>query len=210
MSYPEIRIKYAWLLANNASEGLNELWGDGMPLRSFEEYEKRAEEYETAWKPYEKKIIEGMCELLDLEFRQNIIDVNIAPWFRAFSDPMVIGVKYTHERFVEILTHELIHRLLTDNLQSDYHTPYRARWEKLFGDDHSFGTLVHIPVHAVYQALFDDVVKEPAKTDNDKRLMAQYEDYRNAWKYVNERGYREIIEALRRDYEELDEQLQRI
>ena len=33
-----------------------------------------------------------MCGLLDLEFRQNIIDVNIAPWFYAFSDPMVIGV----------------------------------------------------------------------------------------------------------------------
>ena len=210
MSYPEIRIKYAWLLANNASEGLNELWGDGMPLRTFDEYVEIAENYEKAWKPYEEKIIRGMCELLGLEFRQNIIDVNIAPWFRAFSDPMVIGVTYSPDRFVELLTHELTHRLLTDNLQSDYYTQYIERWTKLFGDVHSEDTLVHIPVHAVYQAIFDDIIDEPARTKHDKQEVAPYEDYHEAWEYVDTRGYREIIEVLKKDYEELDEQLQRI
>lgn len=148
-----------------------------------------------------------MCELLGLEFRQNIIDVNIAPWFEAFSDPMVIGVAYKPDRFVEVLTHELLHRLLTDNIQSDYGTDYLKRWEKLFGSNHNMNVLLHIPVHAVYQALFDDVLKMPEYTENDRKAMNEYEDYRKAWEYVDKVGYRKIVEMLKQDYKELAEEM---
>ena len=40
---PEIRINYSWLLAGQASEVMNEKYGDGTPLRTFEEYEAIAE-----------------------------------------------------------------------------------------------------------------------------------------------------------------------
>jgi hypothetical protein len=203
MKYPEIRIKYAWLLVDAASEPMNKLWGNAEPLRSHKEYETIVESYKTAWAPYEKRILQAMCEGVGLSFRQNIVDVNIAPWFGAISDPLVIGVMNTPDRFVEILTHEVIHRLLTDNNETRYDTLYADEWKKLFGDDHTFVELVHIPVHAVMQFVFDDVLKEPGRTTNDKNRVKEYDDYHSAWKYVEEFGYKRVVEQLKENYEAL-------
>lgn len=200
-SYPGIRIKDAWLLRQNASAHLHKLWDKkDRPLADNEHMKKKVAAYKKAWNPYEKEIIHGMCDLLELEFRQNIIDVNIAPWFGAFSDPMVIGVIYEPNRFVEVLTHELLHRLLSDNIQTDYGTDYPKQWKKLFGEEHSFKTLVHIPVHATLQAVFDDVLHEPERTKHDKKLCEQWPDYHAAWQYVGENGYKEIIDQLKNSY----------
>lgn len=97
---PIIRIKDAWLLREAASVPLNELWGNGEPLRSDEEYVAITESYRSAWEPFEQKILTSMTELLGLSFSQNIIDVHIAPWFNGISDPMVIGV--LHDSHVEV------------------------------------------------------------------------------------------------------------
>lgn len=115
MKLPEIRIKDGWPLRDNASRHLNEFWGEGAPLRSDTEYMEIVTRYQNAWSPYENKILTFMCEQLGLEFKQDIIDVYIAPWFFAFSDPMVLGVMFTDDEFVDNLSHELLHRLLTDN-----------------------------------------------------------------------------------------------
>lgn len=203
-NYPEIRIKDAWLLRQNTSIHLHELWAkEGERLADDDEMEHIVSAYREAWTPYEKKIIHGMCGLLDLEFRQNIIDVNIAPWFYAFSDPMVIGVTYKPDRFVEVLTHELIHRLLTDNTQTAYDTLYANEWKRLFGADHTFGALVHIPVHAIMQGVFDDALDEPERTINDREACRKWEDYDVAWRYVEEHGYKWVVDQLRVNYKQL-------
>src|SRR5919199_1161053 len=98
-----------------------------------------------------KKILLSMTETLGSSFRQNIIDVYIAPWFHAFSDPLVIGVTKEPDVFVDTLTHELLHRLLTDNTTIPYETDLIAEWRKLFGNNHNFKVLVHIPVHAIHK-----------------------------------------------------------
>ena len=203
MNTPEIRIKNAWLLRDNASEHLNKLWGDGTPLRPHEEYEEITRKYQKAWNPYEQKVLTGMCSVLDLTFRQNIIDVYIAPWFAAFSDPMTIGVRYKPNEFVNTLTHQLLHRLLTDNNESAYDTPYAARWKKLFGKEVSWNTLVHIPVHAAMQAVFEDVLDEPQRTADDKKLCAEWPAYAAAWEYVDGHSYQRVIDQVRVDYKEL-------
>ncbi len=205
MNYPEVRIRYGWLLSNEVSRPLNELWGDGMPLRTLKEYETIVASYKKAWQPYEEKILKSMCDTLGLSFRQNIVDVYIAPWMAAFSDPMVIGVTYKPDRFVEVFTHELLHRLLTDNNESAYSTQYTEEWEKLFGKQHSWNVIVHIPVHAMLQAIFDDVLKESKRTERDKKICKQWEHYNAAWEYVEETGYKQIIEKLKESYKKLDE-----
>lgn len=162
---PIIRIKDAWLLRENASNHLDELWckDTDKPLANNPDSDKwlakRVTSYQEAWQPLEKQILYGMMTVLDLEFRQNIIDVYIAPWFSAFSDPMVIGVVQEPDVFINTLTHELIHRLLTDNTSISHETLLLPEWEKLFGSKHSFITIVHIPVHAVHKAIYLDVLK---------------------------------------------------
>ena len=205
---PEIRIVDAWLLRQYASKHLHELWGKGTELADDESIEKIVNGYRDAWKPFEQKILTGMTEILGLSFRQNIIDVYIAPWFRAFSEPMVIGINREPDVFVDTLTHELLHRLLTDNTSAPYETMLTDEWQKLFGKNHTFGTLVHIPVHAVHKAIYLDILKEPKRLKRDIVENNKYNatDYINAWDYVEKHGYKEIIKQLQKSYKSLKEQ----
>ncbi|HEY1645665.1 MAG TPA: hypothetical protein VGF75_04810 [Candidatus Saccharimonadales bacterium] len=204
---PEIRIKDAWLLRENASAHLHKLYAKkGEKLADDAWIEKRVSEYTKAWKPYEKKILNGLCDTLELTYRQNIIDVYIAPWFNAFSDPMVIGVMQEPDIFIDSLTHELIHRLLTDNTTIPYMTDILfPAWKKLFGEKYNFTTLVHIPVHAVHKAIYLDVLKQPERLERDIKANKDYvaTDYVASWDYVNKHGYKEIINKLRKSYSEL-------
>lgn len=194
---PAVRIKYAWLLSDSASVVMNEKWGDGTPLRSFKEYEKIASKYEQWWQPYNDKIIKGICEILDLEFRQNIIDVYVAPWFNAISDPMVIGpALHNEDDLINTLAHEMLHRLLTDNTTYDYDYDLLTQWHGLFGQDHSMTALVHIPVHAAMEALYVDVLDRPDLLALDIKETSSYKPYANAWKYVKKVGYKKIINQL--------------
>lgn len=205
---PAIRIKDAWLLRENASKHLHELWGKDKKLADDEWMEVKVGAYKKAWQPYEQRILTGMTETLGLSFRQNIIDVYIAPWFRAFSDPMVIGIMQEPDIFVDTLTHELLHRLLTDNTTIPHETQLLPEWERLFGKKQSFIQLVHIPVHAVHKAIYLDVLKEPKRLKRDVANNKQYEttDYIGAWDYVEQHNYKEIIKELQKSYEKLKEQ----
>lgn len=202
---PVIRIKDAWLLRENASKHLHELWGKDKKLADDDWMEWKVGEYKKAWQPYEQKILLGMAEALGLLFRQNIIDVNIAPWFNAFSDPMVIGVMQEPDVFIDTLTHELIHRLLTDNTTIPHETMLLEPWQKLFGKNHSFSTVVHIPVHAVHKAIYLDVLKEPKRLERDIANNKKYEakDYVAAWDYVEKHDYKDIIKELKKSYLDL-------
>ncbi len=203
MSYPKVRIKDAWLLRENASKHLHELWGKGEPLADDEWIAKRVQSYQEAWKPLEDNIMTSMMDLLELEFRQNIIDVYIAPWFNAFSDPMIIGVMQEPDAFVDTLTHEIIHRLLTDNTSIPYQQDtLRPKWQKMFGKDHTFTTLVHIPVHAVHKSIYLDTLNAPERLERDKDFYRKTKDkdYLLAWDYVEEHGYKKIIRQLKTSY----------
>jgi len=194
---PEVRIEHSWLLTQSASEDLNKLHGDGTPLQSFEYYTDVADRYQKAWDVHGEKILEAMQEILGMHFRQNTIDVHVAPWFYAFSSPMVLGVRFNDDQLLATLTHEILHRLLTDNIETSYDTDYLALWKEMFGEDHSNITLVHIPVHAMSEAIFVDVLSRPELVVQDKEEVKDNPDYAAAWDYVESEGYENIISKLK-------------
>lgn len=204
-SLPQVRIKDAWLLRENASRYLHELWGENREMASNERMGQIVDGYREAWRPLEKQILQGITETLGLTFRHNVIDVYIAPWFYAFSDPMVIGVIHKPDVFVDVLTHELLHRLLTDNNTVSHDINMAKEWSRLFGGQHSFKTVVHIPVHAVHKAIYIDVLDSPARLERDIAKCKENgaEAYVEAWDYIEKHGYKEIIAKLRQSYEEL-------
>lgn len=193
---PEIRFKYGWLVSNTASGVLNEKWGDGTPLRTFDEYHDIAKKYEKWWQPHNKKVLSAMTDLLGLEFRQEIIDVYVVPWFYPISDPMILGPAFENEdQVVNVLTHELLHRLLTDNTVTSYEHDFLKDWQKLFGE-HDFNTLVHIPVHAAMKKIYLESIKRPDLLELDRKAVKDNKPYADAWKYVDEQGHEEILEKL--------------
>lgn len=207
MNYPEIRFQHPWLLISTIYPDIKSAYEkpkDDLNKLEYKFIQRTLNRYEKAWRPYEERLIHGMCELLDLEFRQNVIDIYAAPFYNSFSNPMFIATKYTSDRAIDVITHEILHRLLTDNRQSALDTKYRDIWQELFGKTHTWNTVVHIPVHAAMQALFDDVLGEPERTARDKRHSKKWSDYDAAWKYVDEVGYKKILEQLRESYRKLN------
>lgn len=194
---PQIRFEYAWLLADAASQVLNEKWGDGTPLQSYDYYTGIARKYAEWWEPIGDSILEGLCTITNLQFRQTIIDIHVAPWFYAFSSPMVIGVIFKdQDSLVNIVTHEIIHRLLIDNTSYEYGYDFAAMWRSMFGKDLTKNALVHVPVHAIMKKLYIDVLDRPDLVELDKKTVADQPDYVAAWEYVDSVGYEEIIQKL--------------
>jgi hypothetical protein len=204
---PEIRIQFSWLLAEGPSKVLEEKYNQGhRDNYTTEGYEKWAAKYRKAWQKHERKVLRGMCDVLGLEFRQTIIDVSLAPWFSPISAPLIIGFQHEPDQFVDVLTHELLHVLLTDNnvlsVQNkamgdvDLLTP----WSRLFGKRHSFNTLVHIPVHAGCKHMYLDVWHEPTRLERDMQYVADWPDYKAAWDYVESHDYKDILKKLKESY----------
>jgi hypothetical protein len=204
MNYPEIRFRDSFLLINTI---YNDIEASYMPpitdtdernKLSRETINKKLEEYEKAWQPYESKIVEGMCKVIGAEFKQNVIDIYAAPFYSSFSFPMIIATKYEPDRAIEVIAHELIHVLLYDNTSSDLDLDKKEdEWRELFTEITDGVALIHIPVHAVLQAVFDDVLKEPSRTKRDKEMCSNYLPYKAAWDYVENVGYKEIINRIR-------------
>lgn len=204
MNLPEVRIRASFLL-NGAViplllPGLKKTGNENAATDEF--IHETVDLYTSSWAPYEKKILEGMCSVLDLEFKQNIIDAYIAPFGHSFSDPMVISTRYSADRFIDVLTHEIVHRLLTDNTKISSSPDKNLKtWQGLFGEDHAWNTLVHIPVHAVLQYIFTDILNEPERLERDIKICENYPFYADAWKYVQQEGYHSIVSKLRDSYE---------
>jgi hypothetical protein len=191
---PEIRIQYGWLLSDAASVHLNEQFGDGTPLRTYDEYVEIAVRYEDWWRPYNDRILQGLCDILSLAYRPNVIDVYVAPWFNAISLPLVVGPAFkTQDEFIVTLAHELTHRLLADNTTTDYFYNPTPDWEASFGSHHAVNCLIHIPIHACLKQLYIDVLKRPELVELDQQAVKDSPDYVAAWKYVDEHDYNTIV-----------------
>ena len=201
---PAIRIKDAWLLEQEVDKHLNQSQDKDkeQEIISDATIKEKIEAYRAAWLPYENQILQHMTEVVNLSFRQNIIDVYIAPYFNAFSDPLVVGIRFEPDLFVDILTHELLHRLLTDNLSMPSGYRIGGVWRELFGQNHTAVTLNHIPVHAIHKAIYLDSLKAPQRLQRDITRCQTHgtTDYVKAWEYVEEAGYQEIIEQLKKSY----------
>lgn len=204
MPLPEIRIKKSGLLIDALSPWMRPVFEkDGYPeILDSEFLDGKVKEFTEAWEPYERKILSGMCGALGLEFRQNYIDVYVAPFGHSFSDPMVIASKTEADRVVEILTHEILHRLLTDNTKVKPEERLADEWWRMYGKEHSFVTVIHIPVHALMKYIFLDLMKEPKRYERDVLRTQNYKDYRLAWDYVDQHDYRDIIHRLEKSYKE--------
>lgn len=212
MKTPEIRIYFSWLLYDNVSKDLFEKYSDGSKkLASKDDCFKWTGGYREEWAKYEDKIVPALTDVLGLEFYRETIDVACAPWVGAQSEPLLVSFYYEPDQFIDILTHELCHVLLTDNNTYSEHSQLKwvnlaKRWEKLFGTHEQTAT-VHIPVHALCKYVFVDILKQPERVARDMEDCKRNNPYVESWKYVNSHDYREIIVQLRQDYKELKQEL---
>ncbi len=178
---PEIRINFSRLLYHGECRHLDLIFNKGeSKMASPETYEVRTEEYRKAWANYQTTILQGMTEVLDLSFYRPVIDVTLAPYFGHKSTPLIINFRPDPDRFVDVLTHELLHVLQTDNTKHQELGPHStvdllAEWRRLFGE-HERVMLVHIPLHALHKYIYLDILKAPERLEREIRLSQGVSD----------------------------------
>ncbi|MCA9301288.1 hypothetical protein KC974_01900 [Candidatus Saccharibacteria bacterium] len=211
---PEIRINYSGLLTSDVSAKIAELkkWD----LKSDEQYEKWTEAFCQSWNKHGDAILAEMQIITGLEFYLPVIDITVSPCIIPKSQPLIIGFKDTPETVIETITHELSHTLLCDNKIISIYGKDRDfmlgnEWRKLFGFEDDFTALVHIPVHAICQKVFQDSLGDKTYVKRDRKLMEDLgaTSYLKSWDYVEQEGADLIIEKLKKSYLEIAKRLEK-
>lgn len=194
---PEVRLQFGWLIYDTLSRDRYKLLKIEGDFPSTDECLVRVEQYKAAWDPLAEKLLQGMVDALELEFYKSVLDVYLAPFMYNFSAPLIMTLKAEPDLFIDMLTHEILHTLLADNLQQ---IPTRKLYDQL-GAGETMHARNHIMVHAVLKYIYLDVLEQPERLVRDVRRQQAAPDYKRAWEIVEERGYMEIIKEFRSGYE---------
>lgn len=195
MKYPQINIAYNRFLDTIFTEWIQSKpeWKD-WKSPTKEEVLERIEAYKKEWQKYETPILNGMCDVLKLSFIQNIVDVHIVSGNpRAFSNPIVMKSGYTPNEFVDVLAHELIHRLLSNHAE----TVDMKILSEMFPQEDKL-TKGHILIHAVLKYLYLNILKQPERLEKDlersrNAAVKGVPAYERAWEIVNAGDYTGFI-----------------
>ncbi len=148
-----------------------------------------------AWKKQENKILHGLEKITGLRFLQNYVDVFLvnpddSP---SISNPIIVAVKDDADRFIRVLSHELIHELCADNTTGiNWHFKVQKMYKK-----EAPQAANHVMVHAILEALYMDILKKPKEILKDIETSQKSENYKRAWEIVKKEGYKNIIASLK-------------
>ena len=198
-NFPEIRIERRWLLEEPAvhiAKFLDPLLVEHQRHFPADKMAERVREYRIAWARYGGWMMRGMCDVLGLRFRHNIVDVHIVSfWTTAMSFPLIVPARYSPEQFPHTLTHELLHVLLTDNVQN---VDTKKILDKMLpAEMTSSCTRKHVMVQAAHKFLLLETIVRPDILKHEIDRCDKFPDYRAGWEYVERIGYQNLITQYR-------------
>ncbi len=156
---------------------------------------QRIVNYEQLWREIGSKILRELERVTSLRWqeREIICYIITTDTPRAFSDPLTLPAWRNMKFFVNTLTHELIHRLLT------YGAPQRLlsqNWQTLMRRYRKYPRLVrtHIVVHAIHALVLKRLFDE--KTLREEIRSRKNPSYVLAWKVAQGEGYENVVRML--------------
>ncbi|PJA86601.1 MAG: hypothetical protein CO141_03890 [Candidatus Moranbacteria bacterium CG_4_9_14_3_um_filter_42_9] len=190
---PKIIFKYSYVYDQNWQIWL-QAYNKSPRKLSYKKVRNYIKIMEQFWKKYEKNILRELSKITNLKWKEKKIICYVVGDCRAFSDPLTLPVCKDKSLFIDILTHELIHQLFTQ--ESNYENARKA-WKYIYNKykKESRLTNVHIPLSAIHWHVY-------TKLFNEKRLHRDIDrssfrsDYKKAWEIVKKDGYVNIIEAF--------------
>lgn len=156
------------------------------------------------WRRIEQKVLRELARVTKLPWKEKVISCYVVGRCRSFSDPLTISATNLAVRFIDtsnfidILIHELIHRIFTQAGNERLMLPARNYIAKTYKHE-TRSMRVHVLVHAVhahiYLALFS---RRRLQRDIDR--CQPYPDYRRAWEIVQAEGHGSIISRINRGF----------
>lgn len=186
---PRIEFKYSWIY----DDVLKELDKPPKDRRRFSS--RRIEGYmksvELLWGKRGKAILQELSKVTKLSWKEKKIPCYVVTWSRPFSDPLTVSVWKSKDYFLDILTHELIHRLF---IQEGNVKRTNSVWNYFLKKykNESYNTCIHIPLHAIHEHIFRTLFDEK-RLVREYKIVKKWREYKRSWDIVRKEGYKNII-----------------
>lgn len=197
--YLKIIFKYSWIYDQIWKEGWIGKKKNSKDYPSTRKILNYIKNIEKLWKNDEKKVLIELSRITGLKWKEDKIICYVVGKCIPFSDPLTTPIykRYSRgyiskDRFIDILIHEIIHRLFiqegdfkNDKLEKAF-AYFRKKYKK-----ENWNTILHIIVYAIHSHVFLKFYsKRRLKRDVN---LSPTPDYERAWEIVEKQGYENII-----------------
>lgn len=165
---------------------------------------------ERLWRKDEKKILKEISKITKLKWQEEQIYCYIIERGVSISEPITILMFKDLSFFVDVLTHELIHRIFAT--KGNYKKSKKA-WDYIHRKykNETKRTRTHIVIQAIhahiYLKFYDEGrlkrdiqwhILKSKKISSRKDHLLSPKDYIRAWKIIQKAGYQKIINEFRK------------
>ena len=177
---------------------------------NYDKYEKFVKDYiksiKQDWEKVGSRVFSLLSELTGLSWKEKKIPCYVIKRssLLPISSPLTIPIEHeggknlyslTKERFIDMLTHELIHNLFIQNEKTDKY--FDLIFDKYPGEE--FNTVLHLIVHALHKKIFLEIFDEK-RLKKEIEISKFYPEYKRSWEIVEGEGEDKIIEEFRSLY----------
>lgn len=164
----------------------------------------KVQSHKKYWDIHGHLILNAFSSFTELQFKRNILDVFVVGRaYHAFSSPTVVSICkldppefIPEDVFFDVVTHELLHILLSDNTLDVSVKDYTIK--RYPGEVEKVNT--HIVLHAIHKQIYLEVLKSPERFELNLRRSSKAPAYMRAWEIVNLEGYQRIIDEFKKSY----------
>ncbi len=187
--FPKLHIQRSWLLDQALARPKN--WPE--PKVIF--FKTQVRKLMRSWDKDGHMILRSIERHSGRRWHQREIPVYVSYSVRPFSNPLTLSLKKDVTVMVDTLTHELIHRILSE---PQNWKQIENNWNRLMRIYRKESPIArtHIVVHAIHELVLLELFGQ-------KRLVRERQEvknpaYRRSWKIVERDGAAEIVRQLRR------------
>lgn len=192
---PKIIFKYSWIYDQNWKMWIKCYKKEAREWPSYKKILKYIVTVEKLWKINGNAILKELSKVTGLKWKSDVI-CYVVGRCRPFSDPLTLPV-YNKQpnKFIDVLTHELIHNLFTQGQNFKKSKKAHEYIEEKHNNE-SLTTKHHILVHAIHTHIYLKFFNEK-RLERDIKWSNPYPDYKRAWEIVKREGYKNIIQEFR-------------
>jgi len=188
---PKVIFRYSWIYDQRWKKWMEEV----SKYPSTEEVLNYIKEVEKLWRKNERKIFKELSRVTGLRWKSKIIYCYVVGKCKPFSDPLTMPVYKEKDYFIDVLVHELIHRLLSEEGNKEKTRKVLSYIKRKYKNE-SEKTKLHVLIHAIHWHIYLKFFDEKRLKRNIK-LVRFSKDYSRAWKIVEKEGYERIIKKLK-------------
>lgn len=192
---PKVIFRYSWIYDQNWRVWIKNYKKNYGKYPSTKEVLSYIKKIDKLWKKEEKIIFRELSKITKIKWNEKIIKCYVVGRCIPFSDPLTISLYKYPDYFIDVLTHELIHRIFAtkENFQKS-----KKAWDyinKKYKKE-IWNTRVHIVIHAIHKHIFLKFFGEK-RLKREIKIMGKFPEYKRAWDIVQKEGYQNIINEFR-------------